>query len=90
VTADTAALGYVGANYDRLESDPTAFTPDAWRGVLAEAGWLGADVVEASPESVGATVRSRERGTPWWKPLLLLALAALLVETLLLRPWKSS
>ncbi len=90
VTADTSALGWIGANYDRLESDPTAFTPDAWRALLAEAGWLGADVVEASPESVGATVRSRERGTPWWKPLLLLALAALLVETLLLRSWKSS
>lgn len=90
VATDTSALGWIGANYDRMESDPAAYTPDAWRERLAELGWRGADVVEASPEAVAASVRSRERGTHWWKPLLVLALLALLVESLLLRPWKSS
>ena len=80
----------IGVNHDRRESDPEPFSPSEWQAQLETNGWKSASVWEATESTVGNLVQRFERGQPHWQWMIAFALMALLLETLLLRPWKKT
>lgn len=83
-------LAVLGLNHDRRESDPAPYTSSEWQAALEDAGWEGASVWEATESTVAALVNRFERGKPHWQWALAIALLALLLEILLLHPWKKT
>ena len=90
LTQDGRILAAVGVNHDRRESNPEPYSASEWQDALREAGWEAASVWDATEATVGSLVTRFERGQPHWRLMLALALAALLFEILLLRPWKKN
>ena len=77
-----STLAHVAFNYDRRESPQDFLDP-------ADLEALGFDVYDGSrPGAVAAAVTDDVEGAPWWPPLVALALAALVAETLVLRFWR--
>ena len=74
---------YLAFNYDRLESQLQFLTPQE----IADAvdGMEGVNVVRNAAKPLDREIRARRNGTPLWHWCILLALAALLAETLLLK-----
>lgn len=88
VLAGTDTLAVIGMNHDRRESDASTHSIPEWEAMLDSAGWELAEVWDTDATAIAARVTQLEKGTPWWKWFLLIALAALLTETLLLSRWK--
>ena len=88
VLAGSDTLALIGMNHDRRESDASPYDIPEWEAKLDSAGWERAEVWDTDANAIAARVNQLEKGTPWWKWFLLLALAALLTETLLLSRWK--
>jgi hypothetical protein len=88
VLAGPDTLALIGMNHDRRESDASPYDIPEWEAKLDSAGWERAEVWDTDATAIAARVNQLEKGTPWWKWFLLLALAALLTETLLLSRWK--
>ena len=74
---------HLAFNYDRLESQLKFLTPSE----VADAvdGQKGVTVVRNAAKPLDREIRAHRNGTPLWHWCILLALAALLAETLLLR-----
>jgi 3',5'-cyclic AMP phosphodiesterase CpdA len=87
---DGELIAVLGVNHDRRESNPAPFTSQEWNDELNEAGWDNASVWEATEATVSSLVTRFEMGKPHWQRMLMLALIALLIEILLLRPWKKT
>lgn len=83
-------LAILGINHDRRESDPAPFTPAEWQALLKERSWETASVWEATESTVASLVTRFERGKSHWQWMIALALLALLIEILLLQPWKKT
>ena len=88
VLSGTDTLAVLGMNNNRLESDARTHSIPEWEAQLQAQGWDQAVIWETDAQTIAARVAQLEKGTPWWKGLLWLALAALLTETLLLSRWK--
>ena len=76
-------VGLVGLNYDRRESDMTFVSGEELAGQGLE---VIPDVVTAE---LSSWVGERERGVVLWRLCVLLALCSIVLETLILRFWRS-
>lgn len=72
-------------NFSRRESDLTFYNPSELDEMLGSRLHGGSAVVGQAQKSMTDYVRQRGQGTPLWRWCLLLALVALLAETLLVR-----
>ena len=74
---------HLAFNYDRRESQLEYLSPSEVQRKVADIE--GVSVIKNAARPLDAELRAREGGTPLWRWCLLLALAALLAETLLLK-----
>lgn len=72
-------------NYSRQESDLTCLTPGDIKQHIADAQLTHCSVTASASKSMTDYIRTRNQGTPLWRWCILLALLALLAETLLIR-----
>jgi hypothetical protein len=72
-------------NFDRRESISEVYSADELEALLQDQGISQAQVIEAGEAGLGKALEQASLGRQLWKLFLLLALAALLTETLLLR-----
>ncbi|MEE4178189.1 MAG: BatA domain-containing protein [Bacteroides sp.] len=72
-------------NYDRRESVSEVYSGEELKALLQDQGISQAQVIETSESGLGKALEQASLGRQLWKLFLLLALAALLAETLLLR-----
>ncbi|MCB9185604.1 MAG: BatA domain-containing protein [Flavobacteriales bacterium] len=82
-TNDT--LQSVSFNYNRLESDMQFLTPEELKQAASAVGISNFEIVEGSTESLASQVQELHDGKQLWRLFLILALACLLIETLLIR-----
>ena len=84
------SLASIGLNQDRTESDHTAWAPSEFEMAWNALDWPTMQLLNGTSSTLPQVIQRMEQGIPLWKALLILALAALAVETLLLRLWTSS
>jgi hypothetical protein len=72
-------------NYNRAESDMTFLTPTEFIQAAKEVGINNIQLVEGSTESLANQVQELQNGKQLWRIFLILALACLLIETVLIR-----
>lgn len=77
-------------NYDRGESVMNFYSEDDLSGQIKSAGLLNWSILEASVQDVGKSLAELNKGVSLWKYAIVLALLFLLIETLLIRFWKTS
>ncbi len=81
--ADT--LRMMALNLARAESDLSHYTPEELRQKLRELGLTSFSVIDGSGADLSLRLAGLDQGRKLWKWFILLALLALLAETLLLR-----
>jgi hypothetical protein len=84
------SLAAIGLNQDRTESDHAAWSPSEFEAAWNTLDWPAVQLLNGTSSTLPQVIQRMEQGLPLWKALLILALAALAVETLLLRLWTSS
>lgn len=72
-------------NYSRDESDLSYYSRDEVKHLVSDAGLANCSVVPTAKKSVTDYIRQRSQGTPLWRLFVIMALVALLAETLLIR-----
>ena len=83
-------LESVAFNYDRLESDMKLLTSDEMEENLGE-NRLGIHIIsETEQNDMTNTISAKDKGISLWKYFLLAVLLFLMVETLLIRLWRTS
>ncbi len=82
-TNDT--LQSVSFNYNRLESDMQFLSPEELKQAANAVGISNFKIVEGSTESLANQVQELHDGKQLWRIFLILALACLLIETILIR-----
>ncbi|MCB9192277.1 MAG: BatA domain-containing protein [Flavobacteriales bacterium] len=75
----------VSYNYNRAESEMRFLTPEEFVNALKTAGLTNVEVIESSIESLANTIKETAEGHQLWRYFLILALACLLIETILIR-----
>ena len=80
----TDTLALFGFNYDHLESDLTCYTEEALKRLYPAYHVVN----RAEVTHLAATIRQQSRGRALWRWGLLIALVALLLESLVLRFWR--
>lgn len=78
----------LGMNYNRAESDLSAYSFEDLKSSIAESSAKNIHVFDGSTPQLKSEIDKQSRGQELWKICLILALAFLLIETLLLRFWK--
>ena len=84
------SLASIGLNQDRTESDHVAWSPSEFEAAWNALGWPAMQLLNGTSSTLPQVIQRMEQGLPLWKALLIIALAALAVETLLLRLLTSS
>ncbi|MBK9401183.1 MAG: BatA domain-containing protein [Bacteroidetes bacterium] len=77
-------------NFDRNESLMTFFTEDEISQELSNAGLSNWTLLKSTVQDVGKTLSVLNKGFSLWKYAIVLALLFLLMETLLIRFWKTA
>lgn len=77
-------------NYDRRESVMNFLSEAELKTAIGQAGFESWNLLEASVQDVGKTLSQLNKGISLWKYAIVLALLFLLIETLLIRFWKTS
>ncbi|MBL0096187.1 MAG: BatA domain-containing protein [Bacteroidetes bacterium] len=77
-------------NFDRHESLMTFFTEDEISQELSNAGLSNWTLLKSTVQDVGKTLSVLNKGFSLWKYAIVLALLFLLMETLLIRFWKTA
>ena len=72
-------------NYSRQESDLACLSTSDIKQTIRDAGLTHCSLTPSAAKSMTDFIRSRNQGTPLWRWCILLALLALLAETLLIR-----
>lgn len=85
LVAGRDTLRMLALNTARAESDLRHFTPDALRTRLRELGLTAYRVIDGEGGDLSLRLTGLDQGRKLWKWFILLALLALLAETLLLR-----
>ncbi len=77
-------------NYDRSESLMSFYTDGQLKDMTEESGFNNWKLLTSTTQDIGKTLRVLNSGIPLWKYAILLTLLFLLIETLLIRFWKTS
>jgi hypothetical protein len=85
---DESLMG-LAFNYPRTESKLEYFTTAQMRNRLDERGLTDVSILNKTGDALEASLMDLESGKKLWKIFLLIALCFVLVETLLLKFWKS-
>ena len=80
-------IAVLSFNNDRKESQMTFLTETKLDELSAAAGW---NLLKASLPDLTKTLTVLQRGVPLWKYAVVLGLIFLLIETLLIRFWKTT
>ena len=72
-------------NYSRRESDLSCLSTSDIKQLLSDANLSNYSMTPSAAKSMTDYIRSRNQGTPLWRWCIVLALLALLAETLLIR-----
>ena len=80
-----SAMAAVGFNFERLESDLASYSAEELKQAIQETGADNISFFSGESESLALEVQQKVSGTELWKICLILALAFLLLESLLLR-----
>ncbi len=81
----TAGLAF---NYQRSESDVSAYTPAELKEMSAKAGLKNISVLETSTKNLTEAIQELHAGIRLWKLFIIFALVFLAAEILILRFWK--
>jgi len=84
------AIAAIGLNQDRAESDHRAWNVAEFEAAWNALPWPTMRILAGTSSTLPQIIQRVEQGTPLWKALLLIAVAALAAETLFLRLWKPS
>ena len=80
-----SAIGAVGFNFERRESDLASYSEEELKAVITASGNSNIAIFSGESENLAGEVQQKVSGTELWKICLILALAFLLLESLLLR-----
>ncbi|MGB6036820.1 MAG: hypothetical protein WBG42_11175, partial [Cryomorphaceae bacterium] len=80
-----SAISAVGFNFERMESDLASYSEEELKGVITAGGLSNVTLFSGESENLAREVQQKVSGTELWKICLILALAFLLLESLLLR-----
>jgi hypothetical protein len=78
----------ISFNYDRAESDVTAYTAAELKEMATKAGLKNVTVIENTGKNLTTVIEELNLGTRLWKLFIILALVCLAAEVALLRLWK--
>jgi hypothetical protein len=87
-SAETAAV--IGLNQDRGESNPDAYSIQAFEAQWSDWDWDHVDVIPASAASLSEVIDRLEKASSFWFYFILSALLFLFAESFLLHAWKQS
>lgn len=85
-----SALLPLAFNFNRLESDPTAFTTSDLQNLISEFSLENTRVLATDYKNIQQDILATQASTPLWKWLLSIALLCLIAELLIIRFYKSS
>ena len=78
-------IGVVAFNYDRNESDLSAYNDNELENMLTENGFSLFNIIETGKVELSSVVKQMEEGKKLWKLFIILALLFILIEILLIR-----
>lgn len=81
-------LTMIPFNYDRRESDLSAWTPSELKNIMIDKK-INMAVLDATSKTLSASIKQSGEGIQLWKYCILLTLLFLLIEILLIRFYKS-
>ncbi|HKL39240.1 MAG TPA: BatA domain-containing protein [Cryomorphaceae bacterium] len=80
-----SAIAAVGFNFERMESDLASYSVEEMESAITAAGSSNITLFSGESENLAREVQQKISGTELWKICLILALAFLLLESILLR-----
>ncbi|MFT6186577.1 MAG: hypothetical protein ACJAUB_001323 [Cryomorphaceae bacterium] len=80
-----SAIASIGFNFERMESDLASYSVEELKAAVTATGASNITLFSGESENLAREVQQKVSGTELWKICLILALAFLLLESLLLR-----
>lgn len=88
VVFNNEVVDQIAVNYNRKESDFKVWSKEELSNLIAENNWPGFQIIESSPEKIGAQLIEINESKQVWRWFLILGIFFIFVETMVLRFWK--